>query len=118
MKYSPELLAAPKSARYKIAGLLGRGATSLVYKAFDLEKKFVVALKTVRFPEQDGIYQLKQEFRSFCDFYHPNIVELYDLYVDKKIRTHLSKVGKLNEINSILSALVESKYLGRAVVSI
>jgi D-arabinose 1-dehydrogenase-like Zn-dependent alcohol dehydrogenase len=44
--------------------------------------------------------------------------ELYDLYVDRKIKTHLSKIGRLSEINSILHELVESKYLGRAVISI
>jgi eukaryotic-like serine/threonine-protein kinase len=83
VRFSPELLAAPKSDRYRIDGLLGRGATSLVYKAFDVEKNFQVALKSVRFPDQDGIFRLKQEFRSFRDLYHPNIVELYDLHVEK-----------------------------------
>src|ERR1700733_733284 len=82
MKYSSELLAAPKTDRYRIEGLLGRGATSLVYKAFDTENNFYVALKSIKFPDQDGIYRLKQEFRSFRDLYHPNIVELYNLYVD------------------------------------
>ena len=85
MNYSPELIAAPKSSRYRIMGLLGRGATSLVYRAFDIEKQFTVALKSVRFAEQDGIYRIKQEFKFFLDFYHPNIVMLYDLHVEDNV---------------------------------
>lgn len=51
MTYAPELLAAPRVSRYKIISLLGRGATSLVYKAFDVDKNLNVALKSIRFPE-------------------------------------------------------------------
>ena len=78
----PELLAAPKSDRYQISGLLGRGGTSRVYRAFDLEKNFLIALKSVRFPDPDRIFRLKQEFRAFRGLSHPNIVELYDLHVE------------------------------------
>jgi hypothetical protein len=53
--YAPELLAAPRTSRYNIMSLLGRGATSLVYKAFDVEKNLIVALKSIRFPEYDDI---------------------------------------------------------------
>jgi serine/threonine protein kinase len=84
MKYSSELLAAPRTDRYRIESVVGRGATSLVYRAFDNESRFFVALKSIRYPEQDGVYRLKQEFRSFRDLYHPNIVELYNLYVDEE----------------------------------
>jgi propanol-preferring alcohol dehydrogenase len=44
--------------------------------------------------------------------------ELFDLCVENKVKTHLSRVGKLSDINKILNELLESKYLGRAVVSI
>jgi len=83
--YAPELLAAPRVSRYKIISLLGRGATSLVYKAFDVDKNLNVALKSIRFPEFDDIYRVKQEFRFFRDFYHQNLVSLYDLYVEDEI---------------------------------
>ena len=80
----PEMLAAPKSERYRIVSFLGRGATSLVYKAIDLEKNMQVALKTIRFQEQDEIYRIKQEFRFFRDFYHQNLVMFYDLHVEDR----------------------------------
>jgi tetratricopeptide (TPR) repeat protein len=82
VSYKPELRAAPKTDRYTIVSLLGCGGTSLVYKAFDREKKILVALKSIKFPDQDGIYRIKQEFRFFRDFYHQNIVGFYDLHVE------------------------------------
>jgi eukaryotic-like serine/threonine-protein kinase len=84
MTFSLELHVAPKAAGYRIEALLGKGATSLVYRAYDVENNFPVALKSIRYPDQEGIYRLKQEFRSFCDFCHPNIVELYKLHVEDK----------------------------------
>jgi eukaryotic-like serine/threonine-protein kinase len=83
--YIPELVAAPRTDRYEIVSLLGRGGSSLVYKAFDKKKNFMVALKSIKFPEQDGIYRIKQEFRFFRDLYHPNLVELYDLQVEENV---------------------------------
>jgi eukaryotic-like serine/threonine-protein kinase len=80
--YAPELLAAPRTSRYNIISLLGRGASSLVYKAFDVEKNFLIALKSLRFPEHDDIYHIKQEFRFFRDFCHYNLVSLYDLFIE------------------------------------
>jgi eukaryotic-like serine/threonine-protein kinase len=85
MTYAPELLAAPRTSRYNIISLLGRGATSLVYKAFDVEKNLTVALKSIRFPEYDDVFRVKQEFRFFRDFYHQNLVTLYDLYVEDEV---------------------------------
>ena len=79
MNLSSELSVAPKSDRYEIHSLIGRGATSLVYKAFDLDKNCIVALKSLRFPEPDYIYHLKTEFRSLAHIYHPNLAQLYDL---------------------------------------
>ena len=84
MTFSSELHSAPKAAGYRIEALLGKGATSFVYRAYDVESNFPVALKSIRYPDQEGIYRLKQEFRSFCDFCHPNIVELYKLHVEDK----------------------------------
>ncbi len=83
MNLSSELSVAPKSDRYEIHSLIGRGATSLVYRAFDLDKNCIVALKSLRFPEPDYIYHLKSEFRSLAHIYHPNLAQLYDLMIDE-----------------------------------
>lgn len=76
-----ELIAAPRTNRYKIHSLLGRGATSLVYQAIDVEKNVTVALKSIRFVDPQNLYVLKSEFRALSDFYHYNIAQFYDLYV-------------------------------------
>ncbi len=44
-----------------------------------------VALKTIRFQEQDEVYRIKQEFRFFRDFYHQNLVLFYDLHVEEHL---------------------------------
>ena len=56
MTFSLELHAAPKAAGYRIEAFLGKGATSFVYRAYDVESNFPVALKSIRYPDQEGIY--------------------------------------------------------------
>jgi tetratricopeptide (TPR) repeat protein len=101
MPFHPEMHAAPRAPGYRIEAFLGKGANGLVFKAFDIAGNFYVALKSIRYPEQDGIYRLKQEFRWFCDFLHPNIVELYNLYVDE---THCFYTMELIEGLDFVSA--------------
>jgi eukaryotic-like serine/threonine-protein kinase len=81
MNLSARFAAAPISNRYEISERpIGMGARSYVYRAFDLNKNMIVALKTLRF-EEDCVY-LKREFRSLQEIYHPNLAQLYDLQVD------------------------------------
>ena len=82
MSYAPELAAAPSVDRYEIQSLLGRGASSIVYLAFDRTMNLQVALKSLRFVEQEDIYELKKEFRYFRDVHHPHLVKLFDLHVE------------------------------------
>jgi eukaryotic-like serine/threonine-protein kinase len=77
-----ELAAAPRTNRYAIQGIIGHGATSIVYRAIDIEKYMPVALKSIRFADLQNLYMLKTEFRSLARFYHFNVVQLYDLHVD------------------------------------
>jgi eukaryotic-like serine/threonine-protein kinase len=77
-----ELAAAPRTNRYAIQSVIGRGATSIVYRAIDIEKNMPVALKTIRFADLQNLYMLKAEFRALARFYHFNVVQLFDLYVE------------------------------------
>ncbi len=76
-----ELAAAPRTNRYAIQAVIGRGATSIVYRAIDIEKNITVALKSIRFADLQNLYMLKTEFRALARFYHRNVVQLYDLHV-------------------------------------
>jgi hypothetical protein len=104
VSFAPELLAAPRASRYEISDLLGRGATSFVYRAFDKEKNFFVALKSLRFADVDDIYHLKQEFRFFRDLYHPNLVLLYDLTVSYDSRFYtMELIDGINFVSFVRS---------------
>jgi propanol-preferring alcohol dehydrogenase len=48
----------------------------------------------------------------------PDFDELFNLCVEGKVKTHLSRVGKLEDINTIMKELEEYKYTGRASVKI
>ncbi|MBK7401436.1 MAG: AAA family ATPase [Myxococcales bacterium] len=50
--------------------------------AFDRERGFEVALKTLRHGGPSAVLRLKQEFRALSDLTHPNLLALYDLFVD------------------------------------
>ncbi len=82
MELAPELQIAPVSERYAIEAYLGRGSTSLVFKAFDRRNRVTVALKSLAFAQGEDIVRFKREFRELSKFSHRNIVALYDLYVD------------------------------------
>jgi serine/threonine-protein kinase len=70
--------------KYRIDGVLGKGAMGVVYKAFDPHIERTVALKTIRkelFSEdqqQELIGRFKNEAQAAGRLNHPNIVTVYD----------------------------------------
>lgn len=71
----------PSGARFEVHGLLGRGATGIVYRVHDRETGRHLALKTLISPEVEQVYHLKGEFRSLAKIAHPNLVQLDELVV-------------------------------------
>jgi serine/threonine protein kinase len=71
--------------RYRIEGVLGRGAMGIVYKAHDPEIDRTVAVKLVRADLLDGedrenyIRRFRNEARIAGRFVHPNIVGVFDI---------------------------------------
>lgn len=65
--------------RYEILRTIGSGGMGVVYEAIDHRDGRHVAIKTLTHVDGDGIYQLKNEFRSMADVLHPNLVGLGDL---------------------------------------
>jgi hypothetical protein len=68
--------------RFAVIRRLGAGGMGVVYEVHDQAKREVVALKTLRRTTPAGIYRLKQEFRSLAGMTHPNVVSLYELFVE------------------------------------
>jgi len=71
-------------ARFQILRKLGEGGMGRVYEAYDRQRKCGVALKSLVRRDADGVYLLKNEFRSLADVVHPNIVRLHELFGDER----------------------------------
>ena len=68
--------------RYAIRGLLGRGASSTVYRAFDPFRQYEVALKVVETPEgvlADDNSQLLIESSLVGKLDHPHIAKIFEV---------------------------------------
>jgi len=70
--------------RFRPLALLGRGSMGVVYRVHDQEMGTDVALKTLAVRDPGELYRLKNEFRSLAGVIHPNLVELYELFVDEQ----------------------------------
>jgi serine/threonine protein kinase len=73
-----------KLGKYRIDGVLGKGAMGVVYKAFAPHIERIVALKTIHknllrdHQERDLIARFKNEAQAAGRLSHPNIVALYE----------------------------------------
>src|SRR5215216_3216693 len=73
-----------KLGRYKIKGVLGKGAMGLVYDGVDPTLDRRVAIKTIMTKNLDEAtakhyaMRFKREVRAVAKISHPNIVQVYD----------------------------------------
>ncbi len=70
------------NGRFQITKRLGYGGMGIVYEATDNLYSTRIALKTLFEPYEMGIARLKQEFRGLAGVVHPNLVGLYELFVN------------------------------------
>lgn len=73
-----------RNRRYEVVRKLGSGGMGVVYEALDHDRGHPVALKTLEHTEGEALYRFKTEFRALADVSHPNLVSLYDLFVDQE----------------------------------
>jgi len=72
----------PKIAGYRIEGVLGRGGSSVVYRARQLSVDRVVALKVLHLSatkNESTVKRLRREARLMAMLDHPNIISAYDV---------------------------------------
>jgi hypothetical protein len=68
--------------RFELIRQLGSGAFGDVYEARDRVYGTKVALKALKSSNPDWIYRFKREFRLVGDLAHPNLVRLFELFVE------------------------------------
>ena len=68
--------------RFVVQERLGEGTFGIVYRVLDRQRNSMVALKALRRLEAAYLSRFKNEFRSFVDIVHPNLVQLYELFGD------------------------------------
>src|ERR1051325_11339663 len=84
-----------KIGKYRIDGILGKGAMGVVYKAFDPGIERVVAVKTVRkdLVDHDLAAQVMAPFQNEAKaagrILHPNIVSVYE-YGEHELNAFIS----------------------------
>ena len=72
----------PKLEGYDIQDMLGSGGMGTVFRAYDRERRRLVALKVMNRAGAGAILRFKYEFRTLLGVAHPNLVTLYELISD------------------------------------
>ena len=96
--------------KYRIDGILGKGAMGVVYKAFDPYIERVVALKTIRkelfgdIQQAELISRFKNEAQAAGRLNHPNIVMVYDYGEDSESAYIAMEFVEGTPLNALMSA--------------
>jgi serine/threonine protein kinase len=78
----PAVATPPQIPGHAILGVLGRGGMGVVYKAHDLQRKRLVALKMILVgghASEQELARFRTEAQAIARLQHPNIVQLYEM---------------------------------------
>lgn len=70
--------------RFSVDARIGAGGFGVVYRAYDHQLERWLALKTLRENAPAALARLKREFRALADISHPNLLRLYELFVEDR----------------------------------
>lgn len=97
--------------KYRIIGILGKGAMGIVYKARDPDIDRDVAIKTIRFDlvsheveKEEMVERFMREARSAGRLSHSNIITIYD-------------VGRKGDLTYIVMQYIEGESLQKMIAS-
>lgn len=79
---------------YEMIGILGQGSSGTVYKAHQISKNRVVAIKEVKIRDQlgnKGYKEVINEVEVMKKIKHPNIIKLYDSFLAGQFDANLYK---------------------------
>lgn len=79
---SPHPMAHLTGERFTVEAHLGSGGMGVVLLAHDHQRDMRVALKVLPEFEAEHLARFKNEFRAVADMAHPNLVGLYELFVE------------------------------------
>jgi hypothetical protein len=90
MNAGPDRTSIPKTlGKYRILGPLGQGGMGEVYKAYQPDLRRTVAIKTLLAGEHaspDSLERFLREARVAAQLVHPNIVQIYDIGAEGRLR--------------------------------
>ena len=120
-----ELAGGGKLGRYTITGVLGRGCSSVVYRAYDPKFGRQVALKVSHseaLGTGDARVRFERDARIAAQLRHPNIVPLHETgehgglcYIDSELITGETLEAQLNDQTGRPTDLVKSADLVRKI---
>src|ERR1700675_1311490 len=103
-------MASPQTlGRYKIEGVLGKGAMGVVYKALDPKLHRTVAIKTILISQldeetaKDFSMRFVREAHAVARLNHPNIVQVYDFGEEAGVAYLVMEFIRGNELKSALT---------------
>jgi hypothetical protein len=72
--------------RYYLLSFVESGGMGNVFRALDMRRGTLVAIKVMRHDDTWSIHQFNQEFRTLAQIRHPNLVRMYDAFSEGGLR--------------------------------
>lgn len=72
--------------RYYLLSFVESGGMGNVFRALDMKRGTLVAIKVMRRDDTWSIHQFNQEFRTLAQIRHPNLVRMYDAFSEGGLR--------------------------------